>query len=78
MIRIVIREDGYCGDQGIKEFSGGGGYQQCGSPQRDQVRKTEDVSVGFGSWEVKVKFYKDCFCGMVQAEVTCRRLMEIR
>lgn len=46
--------------------------------RKSSKEKAENVSVEFRSWEVNVKFYKDCFGGMEEAEVTCRRLIEIR
>lgn len=46
--------------------------------RRSSKEKAENVSVEFRSWEVNVKFYKDRFGDMGEAEVICRRLTEIR
>lgn len=71
-----MREEECYGSQGIKEFSGGGVNQQWGCHKEINKEKTENVPVGFRSWEVHVKFDKDRFCRMVEAEDTCRRLSD--
>ena len=40
--------------------------------KRSIKKNTENVSVGLGSWEVNVKFFKDRFCRMMDTEILYR------
>lgn len=42
----------------------------------EENNQLNETSVRFRSWEVNVKFYKDCFGRMVGTEVTCLRLRD--
>lgn len=67
MIRITPEKRSAMEVKGYKRFLVEGAINSVGRHKEINKEKTENVSVGFRSWDVNGKFYKVRFCRMVEA-----------
>lgn len=62
--------------KGQKSFKEEGVVNRVKGIERLSKVQVENAFVGVRIWEVKVKFFKDCFGRTVEIEVACRRLRD--